>query len=195
MLFVFEQDWNLFITIGNINGCCFSSCLSRPFSQTKSVLGVKNQWINELCNIRSVFPTIYFKCKSLVPYSYSSCSGVPRYSRTSYLRICLFTSQILVKNANFVVKMDISSDNSIFKVQNDGAYLPRITRETCIPKIATIVMREHLTKKFGVTNLTVGLNLLTAVDDLRTKPLRLKKYYVLALIKVKRSQYLAHFVA
>ncbi len=58
------------------------------------------------------------------------CTGGPRYSRTFYLRIRLFTLTKLVKNDNFLVKNGFSFANSGFTVQNDGTYLPWITRET-----------------------------------------------------------------
>ncbi len=49
-----------------------------------------------------------------------------------YLRICLFTLPKMDKMISFQSKMDFSSANSRFGIQNDRTYLPRITRETCI---------------------------------------------------------------
>ncbi len=59
-------------------------------------------------------------------------TGGPRYSRTFYLRIRLFAFEKWPKVTLFQSKMDFLSANSRFAVQNDGTYLPRITRETCI---------------------------------------------------------------
>ncbi len=62
----------------------------------------------------------------------TASTGGPRYSRTFYLQIRLFTS---TKGSNITIfqsKMAFLSANSRFAVQNDGPYLPRITRETCI---------------------------------------------------------------
>ena len=53
-------------------------------------------------------------------------TGGPRYSAN-----LLIHNSKLVMNDNFLVKMDFLSANSRFLVQNDGMYLPRITRETC----------------------------------------------------------------
>ncbi len=47
------------------------------------------------------------------------------------LFICEFTLEIWFKIAIFQSKMEFLSANSRFAVQNDGTYLPRITRETC----------------------------------------------------------------
>jgi hypothetical protein len=58
-------------------------------------------------------------------------TGGPRYSRTFYLRIRLFTYEKWPKMTIMQSKMDFLSANSRFAVQNDGMYLPRITRETC----------------------------------------------------------------
>jgi len=63
-------------------------------------------------------------------------TGGPRYSVFFYLQIRLFTLDKMIQNDNFSVKMDLLSANSRFEVQNDGTYLPRITRETCIVKSA-----------------------------------------------------------
>ena len=60
-----------------------------------------------------------------------SHTGGPRYSRTFYLRIRLFTLGKLVQNDHSLVKNGLLSGNSVFAVQNDRMYLPRITRETC----------------------------------------------------------------
>ncbi len=59
-------------------------------------------------------------------------TGSPCYSRTFYLRICLFTFEKWPKMTLFQSKMDFLSANSRFEVQNDGTYLPRITMETCM---------------------------------------------------------------
>ncbi len=56
----------------------------------------------------------------------------PRYLRTFYLQICLFTFEKWPKMTLFQSKKDILSANSRFAVQNDRTYLSRITRETCI---------------------------------------------------------------
>ncbi len=56
-------------------------------------------------------------------------TGGPRYSRTFYLQICLLLSTKMVQNNNFPVKNGLFSANSSFAVQNDGPYLPQITRE------------------------------------------------------------------
>ncbi len=63
-------------------------------------------------------------------------TGSPRYSRTFYLRICLFTFEKWPKMTILQSKMDFLSANSRFAVQNDGTYLPRITRETCTFKVS-----------------------------------------------------------
>ena len=52
--------------------------------------------------------------------------------RTFYLRICLFTFQNWSKMTVFYSTIDFLSTNSGLGVQNDGTYLPRITRETCL---------------------------------------------------------------
>ncbi len=59
-------------------------------------------------------------------------TGGPRYSRSFYLQIRLFTLENWSKITIFQSKMDFLSVISRFAVQNDGTYLPRITRETCI---------------------------------------------------------------
>jgi hypothetical protein len=58
-------------------------------------------------------------------------TGGPRYSRTFYLRIRLFTLEKMVMTI-FQSKINFLSANSRFEVQNEGTYLPPITRETCI---------------------------------------------------------------
>jgi hypothetical protein len=60
------------------------------------------------------------------------CIGGPRYLRSFYLQIHISILKIMVQNDNFQSKMDFLSENSRFDVQNDGTYLPKITRETCI---------------------------------------------------------------
>ncbi len=61
-----------------------------------------------------------------------------QYSRPSlfaeffYLRICLFTLKKVVQMAIFQSKIDFLFVNSRFGVLNDGTYLSRITRDTCI---------------------------------------------------------------
>ncbi len=49
-----------------------------------------------------------------------------------YVRICVFTLAKMFKIGNFPVKMDLLSTITRYAVQNDGTYLPWITRETCI---------------------------------------------------------------
>ena len=76
-------------------------------------------------------------------------TGGPRYSRTFYLRIRLFTFQNWSKMTIFQSKMDFLSANSRFAVKNVRTYLPRITRETCIIIAAmtvecTFAMGDHL---------------------------------------------------
>ncbi len=53
-----------------------------------------------------------------------------------YLRIRLFTFEKWPKMTILKSKMDFCSANSRFEVQNDGTYLPRITRETCTFKVS-----------------------------------------------------------
>ena len=62
---------------------------------------------------------------------YITNTGGPRYSRTFYLQICLFTFREWSKMTIFYWKMDVLSANSGFEVQNDRGYLPKITKETC----------------------------------------------------------------
>ncbi len=59
------------------------------------------------------------------------CTDCPRNSRTFYLQICWFTLGKVVQNNNFLAQMDFLYANSVFEVQNEGTYLPRISRETC----------------------------------------------------------------
>ncbi len=70
----------------------------------------------------------------ILPSEYNT--GGPRYSRTFYLRICLFTLEKWFKMTIFQSKMDFLSANSGFAVQNDPTYLPRITRETCSSQVS-----------------------------------------------------------
>ncbi len=71
-----------------------------------------------------------FLCKAFLLCNIKNTGG-PRYSRTFYLRIRLFTFEKRPKMTLFQSKMDFLSVNSRFAVQNDRTYLPRITRETC----------------------------------------------------------------
>jgi len=88
-----------------------------------------------------------------IPYT-----GDPCYLRTFYLQICLFTLTKLIKNDNFLVKNGLLSANSVFGVQNDGTYLPRITSETCIQNIPNIPCFEFCKNtKVGIFCLSQGL--------------------------------------
>jgi hypothetical protein len=53
----------------------------------------------------------------------------PRYSQNFYLRICLFTFQKWFKMTILQSKVAFLSANSRIVVQNNGKYLPQITRE------------------------------------------------------------------
>ncbi len=57
-------------------------------------------------------------------------TGDPRYLRTFYTQIRLSAFGKMVQNDK--LPMDFLSANSRFAVHNDGTYLLRITRETCI---------------------------------------------------------------
>jgi hypothetical protein len=81
----------------------------------------------------------------------NATTGGPRYSRTFYLRIRLFTLEEWFKMTIVQSKMDFLSANSRYVVKNDGTYLPRITRETCMSKFISwfknLVQNENWNKK------------------------------------------------
>ncbi len=76
----------------------------------------------------------------------STC--IPGYSRTFYLQIRFFTFR---KMTIFQSKIDFLSTNSRCAIQNDGTFLPRITRETC-----TLFFSDHdlqlITKRAQIYN-------------------------------------------
>jgi hypothetical protein len=62
-------------------------------------------------------------------------TGDPRYSKTFYVQICLFTLEKRSEVTIFLPKKGLLSANSRFAVQNDGTYLTRLTSETCSLKM------------------------------------------------------------
>ncbi len=68
-------------------------------------------------------------------------TGGPRYSRSFYLRIRLFTLRKMVRTDNFTDKNGLFFCEFKFAVKNDETYLPRITRETCIGKCLQLLQK------------------------------------------------------
>ena len=101
---------------------------------------VYNIDLTDLANQKLLNP-IFSCCESrIVFFCFFSTAAVsssktiqesPCYLRTIYLRITFHNWS----------KMDFLSANSRFAVQNDGKYVPRITRETCTPNPQNHIIR------------------------------------------------------
>jgi hypothetical protein len=71
---------------------------------------------------------VKFKKNQICSHKKNSTDS-PRYLRTFYLWSCLFTLSKMVKMIIFQLKIEYLVAYSRFEAQNDGTYLPRITRE------------------------------------------------------------------
>ncbi len=65
--------------------------------------------------------------------------------------------------------MDFLSANSGFAVQNDGTYLPRITRETCICTTATLATSPSSRAGADFTNILLATFMRTYLKSTKNK--------------------------
>ena len=107
-----------------IEGLLVALAFNDKLCQLPRLIKPRNEIMREHCVAKKT--TFYAQSikRLRISKGNATSTGGPRNLRTFYLQICLFTFQ------NWK-KWQFSSQKWTFAVQNDGTYLPRITRETC----------------------------------------------------------------